>query len=71
MLVDDYDCSCICAQRNSKLLLSPTVQEKLTALQSRYFATWTVTAGVVRLYASYNISNPGGFFGLDDHPIQP
>ncbi|POV99468.1 hypothetical protein PSTT_13766 [Puccinia striiformis] len=31
----------------------------VTALQSRNFGTWTITAGVVRLYASYNISNPG------------
>ncbi|OAV86823.1 hypothetical protein PTTG_29710 [Puccinia triticina 1-1 BBBD Race 1] len=33
--------------------------DRVTALQSRNFGTWTITAGLVRLYAAYNISNPG------------
>ncbi|KAA1097919.1 ergosterol biosynthesis protein, variant 2 [Puccinia graminis f. sp. tritici] len=33
--------------------------DRVTGLQSRNFGTWTITAGLVRLYAAYNISNPG------------
>ncbi|KAA1117125.1 ergosterol biosynthesis protein [Puccinia graminis f. sp. tritici] len=33
--------------------------DRVTGLQSRNFGTWTITAGPVRLYAAYNISNPG------------
>lgn len=31
----------------------------VTALQSRNFGTWTLTSGVIRFYAAYNISNVG------------
>ncbi|KNZ46142.1 hypothetical protein VP01_751g8 [Puccinia sorghi] len=34
--------------------------DRVSPLQSRTFGTWTITAGLVRLYAAYNISNPGG-----------
>ncbi|PLW20690.1 hypothetical protein PCANC_06379 [Puccinia coronata f. sp. avenae] len=33
--------------------------DRVTPLQSRTFGTWTITAGLVRLYTAYNISNPG------------
>lgn len=36
-------------------LTGPT---QVTALQSRTFGTWTLTAAVVRLYGAYNIQNP-------------
>jgi len=33
--------------------------DRVSPLQSRTFGTWTITAGLVRLYAAYNISDPG------------